>query len=290
MLNASVQQDRVGFVGIGEMGFGMATSVLDTGIATIAFDLREEALEAFADRGGETMDALDELARTCRAVHVVVQDDEQVNAVARGAAGLFAGFETKAEHGVIVVHSSVRPDTCTALAADAPENVSIVDAPVSGGRSRAEAGELAMMIGGDDTAIEYCRPVFDAMARDVFHVGEVGMGQTAKLAHNTTAVSNLMTTAEGLRLGEAYGIDREILLDIFQSGAANSNMLRQWRDVFADDAAAVDSERIERGAELGQKDLYHALELARDADVELVGAAVASQTVPGYLRSRAEEE
>lgn len=287
MVDNDAQGSRIGFVGIGEIGFGMATNVLDSGFTTVACDLREDALQAFAEGGGERTDSLNELARMCRSVHIVVQDDEQVDAVVRGTSGLFTGFEETDEDSVIVVHSSVSPETCEALAADAPDNVSIIDAPVSGGQSRADSGELTLMVGGDDAVVECCRPVLDATAREIFHVGDVGMGQAAKLAHNTTAIANLMTTAEGLRLGEACGIDRDTLLEIFENGAANSNMLRQYRDVFADDD--VDPEIVERSAKLGQKDLYHALELARDVDVELVGAAVASQAVPRYLHSRVDE-
>lgn len=290
MITGNICDGPIGIIGIGEIGFGMATSVLDAGFTTIACDLREDALRAFADRGGETMDAPAELAQTCRIVHVVVQDDEQVNGVVRGESGLFAGFEAKAEEGVIAVHSSVRPATCKSLATDAPVNVSILDAPVSGGESRAEAGELTVMVGGDDAVVKFCQPVLEVMAREIFQVGDVGMGQAAKLAHNTTAISNLMTTAEGLRLGEAVGIDRGTLLDLFQSGAADSAMLRQYRDVFADDGDDVDPEQVKRSAKIGEKDLYHVLELARDTDVELVGAAVASQTVPRILRNQTERD
>ena len=288
MIDASIRQETIGFVGIGEIGFGMATSVLDAGFTTIACDLREDALRAFADHGGETTNALDELARTCRIVHLVVVTDEQIDEVVRGSSGLFAGFEDGTDDSIIVVHSSVQPETCEALAEDAPDNVSVIDAPVSGGESRAKAGDLTVMVGGDDTAIEFCRPVLEVMARDIFELEGVGTGQIAKLAHNTTAISNLMTTAEGLELGAAYGIDRDTLLDLFESGAADSAMLRQYRDVFAR-SEDVDSGRTERNADIAEKDLYHALEIARDTDVELTGAAVASQTVPRTLRELADD-
>lgn len=289
MLNGSIQEESIGFVGIGEIGFGMAKSALDAGFTTIACDLREDALQAFADHGGETMAALDELARNCRIVHLVVVTDKQVDEVVRGPSGLFAGFDGKADDNVIVVHSSVQPETCEALAEDAPNNVYVIDAPVSGGESRAKAGDLTMMVGGDDAAIEFCRPVLEVVARDIFELEGVGSGQIAKLAHNTTAISNLMTTAEGLELGAAHGIARETLLDLFESGAADSAMLRQYRAVFAgsDD---IDSERTEQNAAIAEKDLYHALEIARDTDVELTGAAVASQTVPRILTGYSDDK
>lgn len=276
----------VGFVGIGDMGFGMASAVLERGFTAIATDRRDDPVQRLAEIGGETADSPAAVAEQCRSVHVVVVNDEQVESVVGGPSGLFTGFEAQARECVVAIHSTVLPETCEDLAAKAPANVSILDAPVSGGPDRAESGDLTVMAGGDESTVEFCGPVFDAMARDVFHVGGLGKGQAAKLANNTTSVSNLMTTIEGLRLGEAYGIDRETLLDIFERSAADSFMLRLHREFLESDVDDIDPDRFERVAMLGEKDLYHALELAQGLDVDLVGAAVASQTVPRYYRDR----
>lgn len=276
----------VGFVGLGDMGFGMARAVLDRGFSVIGTDRRDDPLRRLGKCGGEPADTPAAVAERCRSVHVVVVNDEQVRSVVAGPSGLFPGFRKRDRDCVVAIHSTVLPETCEDLAAEAPANVSTVDAPISGGPDRAESGELTVMVGGDETAVDFCGPVFDAMARDVFHVGDLGSGQAAKLAHNTTSVSNLMTTIEGLRLGEAYGIDRETLLDIFERSAADSFMLRLHREFLESDVDDVDPDRFDRVAMLGEKDLYHALELAKGRDVDLVGAAVASQTVPRYYRDR----
>lgn len=287
MVREIAQDGPVGFVGLGEMGFGMAANVLADGYTTLATDVRDEPVEALADRGGTAVDSPAALGRSCRSIHVVVVTDDQVTDVVAGAAGLFSGAQDTDQETVIVVHSSVLPETCEALADDAPDNVAILDAPVSGGQSRADAGELTMMVGGESNAIEFCRPVLEVMARDIFEIGDLGMGQAAKLAHNVTAISNLMTTIEGLALGEAYGIDRRDLLDLFESGAADSAMLGHHREFLTDDPNEIDLDSADRHASIIEKDLYHALDLAMGIDVDLGGAALASQKVPAFYRGLA---
>lgn len=289
MVDGDVLGETVGFVGIGAMGFGLAKNVLEAGFATAAFDLREEALTAFSDLGGEPAESVLELASRCRTIHVVVMDDDQLDAVARGESGIFAGFEDAPGEHVLVVHSSVRPDTCRALAEDAPGGVAVIDAAMSGAQPLAESGELTLMVGGDASTLEFCRPVLEAMSRQIFHVGDVGTGMAAKIANNTTSMSNVMTTLEGLRLGEAHGIDRETLLEIFGSSSANSFIVQNWT-FLAEEFGDVHPQGFEGNAAICEKDLYLSLELAKGTDVDLEGAAVASQKVPAYWRSLADDE
>jgi len=283
----NIEEQDVGFIGLGNMGAPMARTVRDAGFSVVAYDIRKGILESFAAAGGERAESPAALAARCRSVHVVVQDDAQIRDVVDGESGVFAGFE-ESEGGILVIHSTVHPDTCEAVAADAPADVAVVDAAMSGGQMGAESGELTLLVGGEDAIVEHCRPVFEALSKMIFHVGPVGTGAVAKLANNLTGIANIMTTAEGLRLGTAYDIDETVLLEIFGASSADSFIVQNWQ-FFTDEVGDTHPGGFEGLAELAAKDLHLTLELARDADLELYGLAAASQFVPSFWRSRPEE-
>lgn len=284
-----VRGEPIGFVGIGAMGFAVARNVLESGFEVAACDLRREALDAFTQVGGEAVQDLPSLARRCRSVHLVVVDDEQIEAVAHGDDGLIAGFDAVDEDRYLVVHSSVRPETPRSLAEETPEHVTVIDAAMSGAQPAAEAGELTFIVGGDEAAVEYCRPVLEAASAQIYHVGDLGTGMAGKIANNTTSMSNVMTTLEGLRLGEAHGIDRETLLAIFRDSSANSFIVENW-EFLTEEFGEVHPQGFEGNAEICEKDLYLGLALAKGTDVDLSGAGVASQKVPAFWRSLAASE
>lgn len=280
MFEDSITEHPVGFVGIGRMGFPMATNVLEAGFATHVVDVDEAALTAFEDQGGERAASPAELARECRSVHLVVRDAEQIHAIANSDDGLFAGFEDS-DGGILVVHSTVGPETPEQLAAAAPSGVAVVDAAISGAPFRAEAGTLSLMIGGDAEIVEYLEPVFAAMARRQFYVGSIGNGMATKLSNNLVTLSNIMIVANGLRLGTAYGIDEETLLEVFEASTANSFVLENWEFFTTPDRH---DGGLEGFADLCAKDFEHILDLAREHDVAIEGAGLAAQVVPEFLR------
>src|SRR5262249_14402884 len=137
-----------------------------------------------------------------------------------GEAGVLAGARPGT---VVVIHSTILPSTCRELAAvAAPHGVSIVDAPVSGGRNVALAGALTVAIGGDEAAVARCRPVFDAYAEALVRLGEVGTGQIAKLLNNSLFAANLAVADDALTVGSALGIDAPALAQFLASGSGRS--------------------------------------------------------------------
>lgn len=289
MFEGRIQDESIGFVGLGNMGFEMARNVLEGGFNTVAYDNRKDPLQKFEELGGTKASSLKELARQCRSIHLVVRDDKQVMEVIEGATGLFSSLKAEAEECIIIIHSTVNPKTCQEISKDAPDNVLVLDAPISGANPRAKSGELTLMVGGDEPAVDFYRPVFEAMSQEIFYTGAIGTGQVAKLANNTVAMANMMTTAEGIQLGEEYGLERDTLLEIFAASSADSFIVRNW-DFLAEDYADVHPEGQEGHAEICEKDLLTALDLAKGTDVKLVGAAVASQEVPAMWRALAKEE
>lgn len=286
MFDRSIEDVPIGFVGLGTMGMPMAKSALSAGFSVVGFDVREEARKEFTAAGGETVDSLSTLAETCRVVSVVVQSDEQVDEVVAGDGGLFERFDDSG--GIVLVHSTVHPETPETLTAACPPSVTLLDAPISGLRTRAESGDLAFMVGGDEAVLEYCRPLLESMGTTIHHLGPVGSGEVAKITNNLVALSNMMTTAEGVAVGTEWGIDRETLLDVMAESSADSFVLDNW-EWLIEDWGSVQPGGFGGAADICRKDLQLALQLAESVNVEVPGAAVASQRVPAFFEQLTDE-
>lgn len=284
MFDQSIHDQRLGVLGLGEMGLPMAKQLIEAGFEVVGCDMNDEALEEFANSGGVVAERPDLLTEQVDVVHIVVRDDEQVNDVLRGSNGVFAGV---GDGAVVVIHSTVRPDTCIEAATDAPCGIHLLDAPVSGMRVDAETGNLSLIVGGDEKVVEYCRPAFEAMGDAVFYMGPLGAGEVGKLSNNLISLSNIMTTAEGINLGRAFGIDNEDLLELFCESTADSWVVENW-DFISEEWGETHPGGYVGAADIVGKDLQLVLELARSYECESPGAAVASQRVPAFLRRLAE--
>jgi 3-hydroxyisobutyrate dehydrogenase-like beta-hydroxyacid dehydrogenase len=149
-----------------------------------------------------------------------VVGDTDVDELTGGEQGVLAGLKPGS---VIAVHSTVHPNTCNELAKKAAaHDVSVIDAPVSGGGGAATEGRLLVMVGGDADVVERCKPVFETYADPVVYVGELGSGQTTKLLNNLLFTANLATAATTLTLGQALGVSPEGLTEVISRGSGNS--------------------------------------------------------------------
>lgn len=211
---------RVGFIGLGSQGAPMARRIVDAGYPTTLWARRPAALEPFADTAATVAASPAQLAAASDLVCLCVVGDTDVVEVTGGEDGVLAGL---AAGGVIAVHSTVHPDTCRRLAESAAaQDVSVIDAPVSGGGPAAEAGRLLVMAGGEADVVERCRPVFESYADPVVHLGGLGAGQLTKLLNNLLFTANLGTAATTLALGEQLGISAARLAEVVSRGSANS--------------------------------------------------------------------
>ncbi|MCY4729942.1 NAD(P)-dependent oxidoreductase [Natronomonas gomsonensis] len=285
MLERPVSETSIGFVGLGTMGMPMAKNAIKAGFDVTGFDLREEILAAFVEAGGDRTDSLAALATECAIVSVIVQDDDQVKNVVAGPDGVFdhCGDET-----LVLIHSTIHPETPEQLAETAPGNVTVLDAPVSGTRTRAESADLAFMVGGDEQALDYVRPYLDSMGANVHAMGDVGSGEVAKIANNLVGISNMMTTAEGVALGTEWGLDQKDLLAVMAESSADSFVLENW-EWLTDGWDDVQPGGWDGVAHICQKDLLLALDLAESVDLPVPGTAVASQEVPAFFRGLTDE-
>lgn len=216
---------RVGFIGLGSQGGPMARRIIDTGYPVTLWARRAATLEPFAGTRAKIAGSPAELAAGADLVCVCVVADADVEEVVAGSGGVLGGLRAG---GVIAVHSTVHPDTCRRLAAEAAaRNVRLIDAPVSGGGPAAAAGRLLVMAGGDEATVEFCRPVFATYGDPVVHLGPVGAGQVTKLLNNVLFTAHLGAAASLLGLGRALGVDPLRLAGVISHGSGNSFALER---------------------------------------------------------------
>jgi 3-hydroxyisobutyrate dehydrogenase len=209
----------VGFIGLGDQGAPMAERLAGAGFRLHVWARRPATLERFQALGAEICAEVTELAAACPVVALCVTTDADVTEVA-----IDRGLIDHMEPGsVLVVHSTVAPATCIRLAEiGTARGISILDAPVSGGRAGAERGTLSVMVGGDATALASVERVLDSYASNVRHIGAVGSAQAAKLINNGLFVANVAMAACAVELGERCGIAGEQLVEVLSKSSGAS--------------------------------------------------------------------
>ncbi|MCA2207774.1 NAD(P)-dependent oxidoreductase [Nocardia rosealba] len=211
---------RVGFIGLGSQGAPMARRIVEAGFATTLWARRSATLEPFAGTGAAFAPTPAALGQASDLVCLCVGNDADLREVLIGPDGVLAGL---APGSIVAVHSTVHPDTCRELAkVVAAQDVTLIDAAVSGGAPAVAERRLLVMVGGPVEALDRCRPVFDTFADPVVHLGDVGAGQVAKLLNNLLFCANLATAASTLTLGEQLGVDRDELGAVIARGSGNS--------------------------------------------------------------------
>ena len=218
----AVSSSRVGFVGLGNMGWPMAGRIVDAGFATTVFDSDPSVLEEFADEFSvEAAADLEALGAQCDLVITMLPTGQIVREVLLGE----GGAATTLRAGAIVIDmGSSAPTGTVRLGEDlGPSGIALVDAPVSGGPPGAEAGSLTIMIGCDDEAtIERCRPVLGVLGSTLLVTGGLGSGHAAKAINNFVAAAIISATSEGLILGQRFGLDPATLLGVINASSGRS--------------------------------------------------------------------
>jgi 3-hydroxyisobutyrate dehydrogenase-like beta-hydroxyacid dehydrogenase len=256
---------KVGFVGLGMQGKHMAINLAEAGYDLMVYDTRAEPLEELAALGARIGESNAEVAKHAEVVQVCVLNDAQVEAVVTGSKGL---LETAAPGTIIVVHSTIKPSTIEILAPICAERgVEIMDVPVSGSEKGAIAKTMSFMVGGSAQALEKCRPLFETSGPKIQHVGELGTGMKAKLAHQIIITVNMMAAYEGMKVGVEAGLDPKILEKVIREGLAQSWIANEWSDL----SFGPHSQMV------FYKDLDLGLKLAHDLGISVPGAGLAQQ-------------
>ena len=263
---------KVGFIGIGQMGGPMSRHLLEAGYDLTVHDLRKDAAKHLLDKGAKWADTPKAIAESCDVVISCLPTPIQVQEVVYGARGLMAGWE---KGDIYVDMSTNSPTVIRQVAKDAkPMGVAVLDAPVTGGTQGAQEGTLSIMVGGDKISLEKIREILQAMGKRIFHVGDVGCGNIAKLVNNLISLTNNVINAQGFVLGVKAGIDPQILWEITTSGTANNWNLQQYPQT-------IFQGNFEPGfrLSLGFKDIGLAIQLGREYGVPLPVGAAAEQSL-----------
>lgn len=212
---------KVGVVGLGNMGRGMALSLARAGFEVLGFDASAEARAASAAEGVAVAGGLADLG-ACDAVVLSLPTTPVVAAVLESDDGLVKA----AKAGMLVVDTtSGDPQATRALAGRlAAAGLRFIDAPVSGGAAGARKGALTMFIGGSDADVAAAQPVLAALGEKRFHIGDVGAGDIGKIVNNLLVASHLLTASEAFRLAEAAGVRTEQLIDAVNAGSGRSGV------------------------------------------------------------------
>src|SRR5919197_988893 len=251
--------DRVGFIGLGIMGTGMTRNLLRAGVDLTVYNRTPERMQPLADAGAATAASPAGLAASTDVVFTCVSDTPDVEAVLLGPEGVIHGVKPGS---LVVDMSTISPQATRRIAERLAEaDVSMLDAPVSGGSEGAAKGTLSIMVGGSEEDLRRAMPCLEAMGSTITHVGPVGAGQSCKLVNQILVVVTMLGVAEALVFARAGGLDLERTLEAVGGGAGGSWMLsnrggqairRDWRPGFTIDLQQKDLRLVLQAAdELG---------------------------------------
>lgn len=268
---------RVGFIGLGNMGWPMAGHIAAAGLPLRVYNRTRAKAEAFVEhvRTAASAGAVDveigetpaEVADGSDVVLSIVSDDDAATEVFEGPDGVAEGIAA----GAVAVEMSTISPGCVRHLAEVMESAgaALVDAPAGGSVSTAQAGVLLMIAGGESAAVEKARPALEPFSGRIAHVGGQGAGAAMKLALNTLVHGLVNSIAEGLVLAEKAGIDRLVAYDIFASSPLGSPFFQYRRDWYERPGEQPAIFRLD----LAIKDLRLALDLAAECGLDLPQAA-----------------
>jgi 3-hydroxyisobutyrate dehydrogenase len=203
---------NIGFIGLGNMGLPMAQNLIKAGHAVRGFDVTQAAADNLAASGGVTAASVADACKDAEIIVTMLPAGEHVRAVYLDPKGV---LESAAEGALLIDSSTIDVESARAVAAEAEQRgLAMVDAPVSGGVTGAQAATLTFMVGGPEAAFERARPVLEAMGKTIVHAGGAGNGQAAKICNNMVLGASMIVVSEAFLLAEKLGLDAQKLFDI----------------------------------------------------------------------------
>ncbi|MBW2267328.1 MAG: NAD(P)-dependent oxidoreductase [Deltaproteobacteria bacterium] len=273
---------RVGFIGLGNQGKPIAAHLAPAGFETTVYDIVKAPVDELVAAGAKAAATPREVGANADLIGICVPEDAHVRAVVLGEDGLLTGMTAG---GVILIHSTVLPDTALEVAeAAAAKSVAVLDACVTGGSARAANKQLTYLVGGPDAAFEKARPYFEATTDiEPIHAGELGNGAKLKLCVNLTTYIQWAAAYEPMILARAIGLPQEILEKAGRSNGQLTDMMISFLGGHKLPEEVRKSDDFQRlmgsHMKIGEKDLAWALQLARQAGVSLPVGALVSQSM-----------
>ena len=263
---------KIGFIGLGAMGSGMAMNLRKAGYELLVYDLRKASAQPLLDAGAIWVDSVAELGRAVDVMFTSLPGPKEMEAIGLGAGGL---LETMRPGSVWFDLTTNSPTVVQKVSKCFQEKgIAMLDAPVSGGPSGARTGKLALYLGGDKQVFDANKAILDAIGDRVIYVGEVGAGNTAKIVHNLISLVTRIGIAEGMSLGIKAGLDPVELWNAVRQGAiGRSRTLDLLGNQYLQSAYDPPSFALR----LAYKDFNLARDLAREYDVPMKQADAAYQ-------------
>jgi len=261
---------NVGFIGLGTMGMPMVRNLMKAGFTVTVYNRTVAKAERMAKDGARKAASPKEVAAANAVIVTCVSDTPDVESVVLGPEGIVEGIKADS---VVIDMSTISPDATRRIADRLRgKGCHMLDAPVSGGEQGAIDATLSIMVGGEATVLERCRPVLEAMGKTIVHVGPNGMGQTVKLMNQVLVAGNLNAAVEALMFARKQGVDLVKAIDAIKGGAAGS-----WQ--FTNLAPRMVKRDFHPGFKVGlmQKDLKLVMEAARATGTPLPGTSLVHQ-------------
>jgi len=255
-------QKRIGFIGLGIMGMPMAHNLVKAGFGVVVYNRTASKAEQIASQAAKKASSPKEVAEEAQVVVTIVSDTPDVESVILGENGVIEGIKP---NSTVIDMSTISPEVTQKIAARLNEKgAHMLDAPVSGGEQGAISGTLSIMVGGDAEIFECCKPIFQAMGKNIIHVGSIGMGQTVKLMNQILVGGTLSAVVEALIFAQKSGVNLEKAIDAVKGGAASSWQLTNL-------APRIIKRDFQPGfmIDLMQKDLNLVMETAEVAKIPL---------------------
>jgi 3-hydroxyisobutyrate dehydrogenase-like beta-hydroxyacid dehydrogenase len=251
--------EKIAYVGIGQMGAGMAERLTKMGHDVVGYDVSKASRDAAVARGISVASSLKEAITGRRIILSSLPNSKIVRAVWLDEGGILS----LAESGALCIDlSTIDPDTMKDIAAACrARGLGVVDVPVSGGPIEAAAGKLVLLVGGSESDIARARPVLSALGDTELVTGDVGTAKIVKLVNNVMSMGNILVAAEAFALGTAAGVDPQTLFNVLsQSGGRSHHLVKRFPSALAGN--------FEPGfkMELGEKDVALAIDLGRSMD------------------------
>jgi 3-hydroxyisobutyrate dehydrogenase-like beta-hydroxyacid dehydrogenase len=260
----------VGFIGLGRIGKPIAANILASAFDVIVYDTREKPVRELGALGAKQANGLRALGECADIVVLAVVDDTQVEEI------LYKGGLLQAckRDTIIVIHSTITPGTIRKLARLGEEKgIKFLDATVSGGEDGARARQLCFMVGGEREVFDRVKPVLAASASNIFYLGNLGSGATAKLILQVVVCINMLGAYEAEILCEKLGLDFKSFQAVLRVSSGENFVTDHWFERFKRPHDPLPVRR--RRAEVFAESLLPALGVARELEIELAGASVA---------------
>ena len=249
---------QIGFIGLGQMGAPMASQLIRAGHSISVFDKSEDARQLLSSRGATVASSVADAVRDARQIILMLPNSQIVEDVIFADDGVLASMK---EDALLIDMGSSHPIETKKIGARlSAAGRRFVDAPVSGGVKRAEAGQLAIMVGGTDADVKDATPILEVMGSTITHTGDLASGHALKALNNLLSASGLIAAAEVLLVGQRFGLDPSTMLDALNQSSGMNNSTKNKLPQF------VLTRSFDSGfsLDLQVKDLAIAIDLAQE--------------------------